>query len=212
MMWRVRKKQHSTLVTFGTVLLLAGCGGRSKKQSDAALINSKVVFDEHAKNALLSGISKRCATSSLFLQQLGELCIDIPIPLDIFDLTSVKPKGLAEQGEDVKLTGQGAGAQAQQNETVGVVGSDSFAHGVSSHDGGLGLVSTQAAAQVSFKSYKPVADLVSFYLSQMERFGWQFDADFQAGETLLLFRKPDKRAAVSVRAGKKFCFVVIFVS
>ena len=50
--------------------------------------------------------------------------------------------------------------------------------------------------------YQPIEEIVLFYKQQMELFGWQCWWQTQTGESLLLFQKPYKECAVSIRPSK----------
>ena len=51
------------------------------------------------------------------------------------------------------------------------------------------------------KSYQ--ADIASYFLSEMERLGWREHIRFESQEELLIFEKPHKYLAISIRPLKK---------
>ena len=57
-----------------------------------------------------------------------------------------------------------------------------------------------------YKTIMPVADLISFYKEEMERFGWGQDLFFEGNEILMVFRKPSRFCSVSIRPTKKTFF------
>ena len=54
---------------------------------------------------------------------------------------------------------------------------------------------------VGYTTHENQDDLVVFYKQQMELLGWQCWWDTQGLEALLMFEKPHKQSAVSIRAG-----------
>jgi|GEM_PF-6706771 len=78
---------------------------------------------------------------------------------------------------------------------------------------GVGKNGNNVDTSLSFKSKNSIAYMVDFYLAQMERFGWQYMGQFNAGgEVLLHFVKPDKKSAISIRPYRFGVFVVVFSS
>ncbi len=51
-----------------------------------------------------------------------------------------------------------------------------------------------------------------FYMQEMERLGWQYNNSFDGVELLLIFKKPHRSCAISIRPQKKRTDLVIFVS
>ncbi|MCX5925318.1 MAG: hypothetical protein NT124_03430 [Candidatus Dependentiae bacterium] len=168
----VQKQVYKHLL-IGYVLLLPGCVGHSKKKSECKAVGLQSEFDEHAKNALLSGMSKRRATSLLLSQEMGADFIDIPIPIHAHELKKKSLKNELDNTSDVQES---------------------------------------LDRQLSYKSSQNRGEIVDFYLSNMERFGWSLSHDVYAHEVLLFFVKPDKRSVISIRPYKKSIHVFIFIS
>jgi hypothetical protein len=57
----------------------------------------------------------------------------------------------------------------------------------------------------------PCDDIVTFYQHEMERFGWNYAAQFKSSEILLNFNKPNRDCSISIRPGMKNNEIVIFV-
>lgn len=49
------------------------------------------------------------------------------------------------------------------------------------------------------------ASLINFYKQQMANFGWRVQGETGGVESLLLFKKPDRRCIISLRNGGKHC-------
>jgi hypothetical protein len=54
-------------------------------------------------------------------------------------------------------------------------------------------------------------DLKNRYEQEMERFGWQLMVMFNFNEVLMIFEKPYKKVAISIRPGKKLKEQAVFV-
>ncbi|MEX0940033.1 MAG: hypothetical protein WDZ41_01605 [Candidatus Babeliales bacterium] len=65
---------------------------------------------------------------------------------------------------------------------------------------------------ISYKATLSLQDIVHFYEDEMERLGWQLFASFEQFEQLLIFEKPSKIAAISIRPDKNKFLVVLSVT
>lgn len=181
-MLQFRQRNSHKYVIVCSVLFLAGCMGRLPKKNDTKPVSLRAGFDEHENKEIVSGMPKQHATSLLLLQELGALCVDIPVPLDAYDFKKYVDRQSDNQSDNKNLDSQFDNQFIKDN-------------------------------QVSYKSYKTVAEIVDFYRCQMERLGWQFCNDFHTEESLLFFVKPDKKSIVSIRPyNKKIMYVFVFIS
>ncbi len=64
---------------------------------------------------------------------------------------------------------------------------------------------------MGYSSTMTCNDIIAFYQYEMERFGWDFGAQFKASEYLLQFCKPDRNCTISIRPGSKNHEIVMFV-
>lgn len=167
------QKQVYKYVIIGCVLSLTGCVSHLKKKDECKTVGLRSEFDEREKNVLLSGMSKRRATSLLFSQEIGADFIDIPIPIHAYELKKNSLKNQLYSTIDIQES---------------------------------------LDKQLSYKSSHNKGEIVDFYVSSMERFGWSLLSDVYTDEVLLYFVKPDKRCVISIRPYKKVIHVFIFIS
>jgi len=85
-----------------------------------------------------------------------------------------------------------------------------FCSDIMTHDSQLS--SQLSAGQIAYKSCKSIEDLDAFYTCHMERFDWQLQNYFGGQELFLVFAKPDRVCAVSIRPYKKYVEVVISIA
>jgi len=65
------------------------------------------------------------------------------------------------------------------------------------------LVQSVSERSFSYATSKSEPELYSYYLGEMERFGWDMAGTNVTDETVVLFEKPYKKAVVSLRKGRK---------
>ena len=57
----------------------------------------------------------------------------------------------------------------------------------------------EGSSFISYHTSMPLAELERFYLQQMEQMGWQQLINFHGPEQLIIFERPDRKSAVSLR-------------
>lgn len=191
------------------------------------MVTMKAELSEREKNALLNGMSKRHAISLVFLQELGASCIDVPIPIDAYDLKKIVYENQDSIAHTVSSTNHSLVNQSPSlirtdiHDNLNVTGnfagnlnnnlSDSINNTLTNDSNGN--THTQSPDhQLSYKSKKAPHEIIDFYMSNMERSDWQFCHDFHAHETILSFVKPDRRCIISIRPYKTYTHVFIFIS
>ncbi len=180
---------------------LMGCFSRknnkNKIKSEVAVLRAP--FDQQEEEIVKSGMSKQHATSLFLRQNLNPHFIDIPTPLDVYNVVCSPPPGMCDSN-----VVNNAGKNDSRDASKGI----SYCAGnVVSKD------TSNSDNFLSFKSKNKIFYIVDFYFSQMERFGWKYAGQFSAGgEVLLNFVKPDKRSAISIRPYRSGVLVIIFSS